>query len=68
MPIDRRESELRRQAHRINQEIDAALDARRASTPASDYASRSGSRLVLDGLLWLVAVSVIGAVMIAVLT
>jgi hypothetical protein len=68
MPTGQRESELRRQARLINQEIDAALDARRARTHASDYASRSGSRLVLDGLLWLVAVSVIGAVMIAVLT
>jgi len=56
MPTGQRESELRSQARRINREIDAALEAHRASLHASEYeaasyALRSRWHLVLDGLV-----------------
>jgi hypothetical protein len=69
MPADQNKAELVRQAHLLNQEIDAALAALRARIRAAerDGASRSVSFLVFNCAMWLSAAIAVGALAVCVL-
>lgn len=69
---DRRESELRRQAYLLNQEIDAALAARRIKAQADEAAEvitpfQARSRAIFNSAVWFSTARVIGVLTVCVL-